>query len=137
MAKKKIYTKKTPHNVQKTSIESVIILDGTTSLTVTTTTTIYTNNVKTNETTTQETYSLHEISVDELREHRKNKESGFVLKCDNSYYYTSIPHDLRLQQLTTIPPKKHMCSNCNRLSAAEDCDGGCVKVRRCSKRIEH
>lgn len=136
MAKKRLSAKKAPSNVQKTSIESVIILDGTTSFTVATTTTLYTNNKKTNETTTQKIYPLCEIGVDELLKHRRNKDSGFVLKSNDSYYYTSIPKDLRLQKLTTIPPMKHMCSKCNRLSAAEDCDGGCVKVRKYSKCIE-
>ena len=42
-----------------------------------------------------ESFALRKISIDELIEIRKQNISGFVLKENNTYYFTRIPKNLR------------------------------------------
>lgn len=72
---------------------------------------------------------LIEVNQQELLCLRLSKKPGFVLKKDGRYYYTPISEDVKL--LSTFNGFGiHQCSvNCDRLSPAADCDGGCAKVR--------
>lgn len=83
-------------------------------------------------------FELSEITVDKLIEYRKSERPSFVYKADNKYYYCQIPYQLNLVGTTFLG--QHLCGcvghECNRLSAASDEDGGCAKVRGCSRGIE-
>lgn len=82
-------------------------------------------------------FPLKEVSLNQLMKYRANfRSAGFVLKIRDSYFYTRIPKNLRIHSpfftlqgfKASIPV--HLCSkSCKRLSAAQDCDGGCAKVR--------
>lgn len=82
-------------------------------------------------------FTLKEISLDQLMKYRANfRSAGFVLKIKDSYFYARIPKNLRIHSpFFTLKGFKasspvHLCGqSCKRLSAAQDCDGGCQKVR--------
>lgn len=81
-------------------------------------------------------YKLSEITLNDLYEYRRSRKPGFVLKYQNHYFFTPIPKHSRLMSQTfklegfNISTATHLCGkNCRRLSAAQDCDGGCAKIR--------
>lgn len=77
---------------------------------------------------------LTKISAEELKEKRIEKIPSFVLKQNGILYYTEIHHNWNLMASGILG--HHMCSDCHRLSAASDEEGGCEKVRRRSTGIE-
>ncbi len=70
---------------------------------------------------------LKEVTESELFELRLKGKPCFLLKKDGHYYYTPIEKSLRI--FANMGFGKHACANCDRLSPAKDCDGGCAKVR--------
>lgn len=81
---------------------------------------------------------LREITTEQLEEYRKSEVSAFVLKRNNKLYYSEIPNDISLVAFKILG--RHQCATikneCRRLSAAEDSEGGCAKVRDGAKCIE-
>ena len=92
---------------------------------------------KISETIEEKEFPLKKITPKELLIHRKSKNrGGFILKIGDSYFYSEIPIAFRFaaQHFAFEGFKysnyKHLCSQeCKRFLAAEDCDGGCAKVR--------
>ena len=79
-------------------------------------------------------FDLVEVTVEELLDYRTNHVPCFVLKSNEKYYVTVIPTDISFVSCSSLG--EHLCKDCNRLSAADDMDGGCAKVRNFSKCIE-
>lgn len=83
-------------------------------------------------------FDLVEITPDELAKRRKSGISSFVLKTNGTLYYTQVPKDINFVGFTLLG--SHLCSlvgsECRRLSAASDNNGGCEKVRDLYKCIE-
>lgn len=84
------------------------------------------------------TFPLREVSLEELAELRKTKVPSFVLKEDGRYYYAEISPYMTFISSSFLG--EHKCAAagkvCNRLSAAQDEQGGCAKVRARSTDIE-
>lgn len=84
------------------------------------------------------TFPLREVSLEELAELRKTKVPSFVLKEDGRYYYAEISPYMTFISSSFLG--EHKCAAagkvCNRLSAAQDEQGGCAKVRARSTNIE-
>lgn len=83
-------------------------------------------------------FPLTEVSIEELKEYRKNKIPSFLLKLKENFYYTKLPAKINLFACNNLG--KHKCSfgteTCNRISTASDENGGCAKVRDRSVGIE-
>ncbi len=83
-------------------------------------------------------FPFRTITVEELKEIRKSHTPSFVLKENDTYYYTVIPTNISFVSSTLFGT--HKCASagkeCQHLSAASDEEGGCAKVRERSSCIE-
>lgn len=87
-------------------------------------TTLY---VKRNATGKKTEYPLSPVTTSDVLVSRLSGKTGIVLKVGKLLYFSEIPKDIHLVGQTQIG--RHLCSNCQNMSAAADCDGGCAKVR--------
>lgn len=83
-------------------------------------------------------FALTEITVEELKEFRRNGIPSFVLKKDGKFYYARIPREMNFFSMDIFG--EHQCAlqkqGCRHLSAASDENGGCAKVRNHATYIE-
>lgn len=83
-------------------------------------------------------FPLTEVTIEDLYTYRKKGISSFVLKINDTLYYTKIPKEMNFISSDILG--EHKCAivkhECNRLSPASDEEGGCEKVRNFSKYIE-
>ena len=70
---------------------------------------------------------LTEISRKTLFKIRYEKKIGLVFKYQYKYFYTST--DIKKVVRDYRSQSTHICANCEHMSAAPDCDGGCANVR--------
>jgi len=114
-----------------TTNETTLTLQGVTSLHSVVTQRTFNFGCETEVKIFEEDYPLREVTPRELFLLRTSGKPGFVLKQEGKYYYTTIPKQLTFHSREISG--EHMCSRngkvCSRLSAAEDCNGGCGKVR--------
>lgn len=75
----------------------------------------------------KQVYTLTKINEVDLARERMGKNAGLVFKHNDDLFYSPIPRKMKF--LSTFNIGKHLCSNCGRLSALPDCEGGCRKVR--------
>ena len=87
------------------------------------------------EVTSSLSYNLSQVTVEEIIEYRKSTLPCFVLKQNNNFYFSVISDDISFVSCGSSLGK-HMCSWCQRLSAASDTEGGCAKVRELARYIE-
>lgn len=123
----------------KSVITSTAILNSFTRLYIKREISTYQNEQLILESVTEKDFSLREVSKEELFQLRVSKLPGFVIKVDDSYYYTELSTDLRVEDYTAIAQSilgVHCCSKgtseCKHLSASQN--GGCPKVQDCSIR---
>ena len=111
-------------------VKSKIIIDGTEKL-IEEITIIVQENENPVETKKTTVYPLREVDEKELLLLRHSGEPGFVLKLGNHLFYAKIREKMRLLSQEILGSQ--ICSSkgneCKRFSAADDCDGGCAKVR--------
>lgn len=105
---------------KKTTISSISI-DGTSNLVVEKK--IISEDTDTFECKT-DTYPLTEVTKEELFQLRVSGKPGFVLKKDNSYFYTEIPRTLSLVSNDILG--KHKCPDCKNFFSSTDV---CPKVK--------
>lgn len=83
-------------------------------------------------------FALEEISAEQLEKKRQEKIPSFVLKENEKYYYTQISNNIKFYSSNLLG--EHLCGafgkECSHLSAANDENGGCKKVRMRSRYIE-
>lgn len=119
---------------KKNSFEFVI---SRSHLYVTITTSLIQKGKAVESTTEKKDYLLGQVTPQQLLKHRSNlKQAGFVMKINDKYFHTKIPRNIKIstQRITldgfSTDSCNHICGYyCKRMSAAEDCDGGCAKVR--------
>lgn len=84
-------------------------------------------------------FELVEIEEEELKKMREEGIPYFVLKEHGRLYFSEIPKNVTLTSSKIWG--EHKCAivgkECVRLSAKSDEEGGCEKVRNCSKMIEN
>ena len=79
------------------------------------------------EVLSKQVYTLTKISEIDLAKERMGKNAGVVFKHNDDFFFTPIPKKMKF--LSTFNIGKHLCSDCGRLSALSDSEGGCRKVR--------
>lgn len=84
-------------------------------------------------------FDLKPITLEELKEVRRKRIPGFILKVDEDLFFAETDYFLCFAERSIFV--KHLCANskgvcCNRLSAKSDKHGGCEKVRNKSCFIE-
>jgi len=95
---------------------------------------IYTRVVTKSDSVNEEIYTLAKIAREDLKQKRKNGKAGLIFKINNDLYFTEIPATLHVFTFTC---GRHHCADCAHLSALQDEDGGCRKVRDSKKCIEN
>ena len=76
-------------------------------------------------------YTLTKIDEVDLAKERMGKNAGLVFKHNDDLFYAPIHKKMKFLSTFNIDNYiyKHLCSECGRLSALPDCEGGCRKVR--------
>lgn len=85
----------------------------------------------------QKVFPMHEATVEQIQGLRKKKTPTFVLRDGYRLFYAIINNSVNFTGNQIIT--RHKCNEggcCGRLSAAQDIDGGCAKVRMNCKGIE-
>ena len=84
-------------------------------------------------------FKLEEVSSQKVKHYRRSSAPSLVIKFDGKLYYGVIPFGLDLMAAKLLG-SPHQCSlpgkECTRLSAAQDADGSCAKVRNLATFIE-
>ena len=75
----------------------------------------------------KERFPFQEVSKKELMKARLQKKPTLILKQGEKLYICTLPEGTNLP--LNFLPVKHLCSSCDRCSAADDEKGGCQKVR--------
>ena len=83
-------------------------------------------------------FDLSQIEAEELGKIREQETPGFVLKMNGNLYYTEVPSEISFLGSNILGVHRCATQNkeCKRLSALDDEEGGCAKVRNKSVRIE-
>ena len=83
---------------------------------------------KTDNTTQTIEYSFKKATEKEIMMMRLKRIPGVILRYNNSLYFSVLPRDTYFAA-NSITAVDHVCSFCDRCSAATDKNGGCAKVR--------
>ena len=84
---------------------------------------------------TTEIINLVEIPVEKISAIRASDLPALIMKHENRYWFCKVPWDFDI--FSSNIGGRHVCADCDRVSAASDEDGGCAKVRdRIRKEIE-
>jgi len=83
---------------------------------------------------TKVAYKLKKIDKNKIETARKSNVPCVIVKEYDDYYFSIV--DKKFKALGTNIIGEHKCAHCEHISAAEDCDGGCGKVRDIDAHIE-